>query len=235
MAPRGKQMAPDGIRQDSTADLKKKVSFFFVYGSPRTPWRPRPIFVGGSSIGRRRWRGQLDPGFSAMFREVFLPGFVEKLLCFDVTQLANHVEDLAAKSAQALSFMPLLREVWVSCECAFGRFSNSNSALSMQCCSWKDLRMHGARLSYAQDLVQRFLSQRLATQGTLSHAPGVGQATKWNANSQLFIKFSHKYTESIILSMLGSAKSQSGLLLLKKLEQFLLQRRVAVPSLCHRK
>ena len=33
---------------------------------------------------------------------------VQKLLCFNVTQLANHVEDLAAKSAQALSFLPLL-------------------------------------------------------------------------------------------------------------------------------
>lgn len=108
------------------------------------------------------------------------------------------------------------------------------------------LRMHRARLSHAQDLVQRFLPQRLATQGTLSHAPGVGQATKSNAKStkfhnvSLLIKnqmnqWSSVCSRLIVLSMLCSAKSQSASLLLKKLEQCLLQRKEAVSSLRHRK
>lgn len=155
---------------------------------------------------------------------------VEKLLCFNVTQLTNHVEDLAAKSAQALSFLPLLPGE-VCCESM--QHVKSVAAVSSACIApGSRTRKISSSASFRSDWRHK------------AHSPTLLPLDKPQKSNAKFTKFHNvslltkNQYESIVLSMLKmlcSAKSQSGSLLLKKLEQCLLQRKEAVSSLRHRK
>ena len=161
---------------------------------------------------------------------------VETLLCFNVTQLANHVEDLAAKSAQALSFLPLLPGE-VCCESMQLAFK-SVAAVSSACIApGSRTRKISSSASFRSDWRHKAHSPTLLA---------LDKPQKLNAkftkfhNVSLLIK--NQY-ESMVLSMLKINCSQYALLCEKskwitsfeKLEQCLLQRKEAGSSLRHRK
>lgn len=213
--------------------------FLFFFGfKPRTPWRPLPIFVGGSSIGRRRWRGQLDPGFSVKVRK----------LCGE--QCRKSSRNSSASMSRNLRttwkiLLPNRPKRCLSCRsCQVKSAANPCSTSNQSQLS----PPHASRQALARARSRPALP--FAATGDTRHT--LPRSCRWTShknrtqNSQNFTMFhylqrinmnqlSSVCSRLIVLSMLCSAKSQSGSLLLKKLEQCLLQRKEAVSSLRHRK